>query len=259
MLSGIEILGRTFPIYGIMFFIGVAVACGVALLIVKYAGIERYDFVYAGVFTMIGAGIGAKLLFIIVSWKIIMEYGIMVAIFGGFVFYGGLLGGIFGLWLYTYMYKLPTIRFFEVGSVVLPLGHAFGRVGCYFAGCCYGMPYDGPFAVTYTHTIGDTPLGIPLLPTQLIEAVFLLLLFIVQLVLFIRFIKKGAENLNGKCVLTYLAAYSVFRFVIEFFRGDEVRGNIASITTSQWISLALFLSAVVLLIRIVNMKQKPKV
>lgn len=256
MLTSIEILGRTFPMYGVMFFIGVAVACGVAMLIVKRAGIERYDFVYAGVFTMIGAGIGAKLLFIIVSWKIIMEYGIIAAIFGGFVFYGGLLGGIFGLWLYTHMYKLPTIRFFEVASVVLPLGHAFGRVGCYFGGCCYGMPYDGPFAVTYTHTLGDTPLGIPLLPTQLIEAAFLVLLFAVQLALYFRFTKKGAENLNGKNVLVYLASYSIFRFVLEFFRGDKIRGDVLSITTSQWISLGLFISAVILLIRIVKKKTK---
>lgn len=258
MLTGIEIFGRFFPMYGVMFFIGVAVACGVAMLIVKRAGIERYDFVYAGVFTMIGAGIGAKLLFIIVSWDAILEYGIMAAIFGGFVFYGGLLGGIFGLWLYTHMYKLPTLRFFEVGAVVLPLGHAFGRVGCYFGGCCYGMPYDGPFAVTYTHTLGDTPLGIPLLPTQLIEATFLALLFVVQLILFIRFTKKGAENLNGKCVLVYLASYSIFRFVIEFFRGDEVRGGIASISTSQWISLGLFICAVILLVRIINKKENVK-
>ena len=255
MITEIEILGRTYPMYGVLFFVGVFVACGVAMLIAKRAGVERYDLVYAAVFAMIGAGVGAKVLFLIVSWEAVLQYGIAAALQGGFVFYGGLIGGILGLYIYTKIYKLPAVRFFDIGAVVLPLGHAFGRVGCFFAGCCYGMPYDGPLSVTYTRSFSvDTPLGVSLLPTQLIEAAFLALLFAVQLAFFIRTTKKGYEALGGRCVLIYVMSYSIFRFVIEFFRGDIIRGKLLSVTTSQWISLAMFTVGVTMMIKISRKK-----
>lgn len=137
----------------------------------------------------------------------------------------------------------------DIFSVVLPLGHAVGRVGCFFGGCCYGICYDGPFAVYYSDAAGLTPLHTPLLPIQLIEAVALLILFIIQLHLY------GRKDKQGKLVQSYLLSYALIRFILEFFRGDTARGKLFFLSTSQWISL-LVLSALALYLLLNKQRQK---
>ena len=154
---------------------------------------------------------------------------------GGFVFYGGLIGGAVGLSIYALMYKLDTVKFFDIYALVLPLGHAIGRIGCFFSGCCYGIEYDGFFSVSYNKTLGLTPLHTQLLPIQLIEAFLLCILFIFLLFVYFKSPKRGMIS------AIYLYCYSVIRFVLEFFRGDTERGNIFNFSTSQIISMVLIL------------------
>ena len=122
-------------------------------------------------------------------------------------------------------------------ATVLPLGHAIGRIGCFSAGCCYGIPFDSPFSVTYTETLGTTPLGIPLFPVQIVESILLVLLFSAQLVLFLRLPQK--QNLP---VMVYLTAYPTIRFLLEFLRGDSERGVLLGLSTSQWVSLLILIA-----------------
>ena len=126
-----------FSAYGLLFALGIAISAIVAILICKKRNIERYEIVYSGVFTMAGAIIGAKLFFLLVSIKLIIETkpGIPDLIRGGFVFYGGLVGGMAGLFIYVKKYKLDAKDFFDIFATVTPLGHALGRVGCFFGGC----------------------------------------------------------------------------------------------------------------------------
>ena len=159
---------------------------------------------------------------------------------GGFVFYGGLIGGLLGLIIYVKAFKMEFFSFSDVCAAVIPLGHALGRVGCYTAGCCYGIPYDGFGAVVYTNTLGHTPLNTPLLPIQLIEALCLLVLFVVMIVLYNKIKTKGA--VTG----IYLVGYGILRFVLEFFRGDLERGHLL-LSTSQWISIAMVIGGCSLL------------
>jgi len=242
MLPYIEVFGKQIPLYGLLFYIGIAAAATVAALICKRKKIERFDLLCSACYTMIGAIVGAKLLFIAVTIDEIIEYNIPIqdVIKGGFVFYGGLLGGILGLFIYCKQFKEKFAQYAELFATVLPLGHAFGRVGCFFAGCCYGMPYDGPFSHTY-HVVqgGTTPLGVPLLPIQLIEATILLIVFAVMMVLYFR-----SKDRYGMAPLIYLAIYSVVRFVLEFFRGDAVRGLYFGLSTSQWVSIGLLVAAI---------------
>lgn len=237
MNYSIIILGREIPIYGICFYLGIAIAALVASFICKKVNLPSYEIHYSAVFVMIGAIIGSKLLFILVSYRKIIELNVSLfaVIKGGFVFYGGLMGGFFGLLLYCTIYKIEFLRMCDVYTAVLPLGHAVGRVGCFFAGCCYGRPYNGFGAVTYTSTVGQTPVNTPLLPIQLIEAWCLLTLFVILIFIYMKSKKTGTPS------AVYLCTYAVIRFVLEYFRGDTERGKLLFLYTSQWISIALFL------------------
>ncbi len=237
MLDSIEILGKEIPLYGLCFFIGISLAVLAAYLIVKKLKLfPIFDLACSAVYIMIGAILGSKLLFIAVSIKDIIKLQIPLinVIRGGFVFYGGLIGGILGIFIYSKQFKMSFRTFFELYATVLPLGHALGRVGCFFGGCCYGMDYNGAFSVVYTETVGMTPLNVPLLPIQLIEAACLLLLFFVMLFVYLKFREKVSS------VAVYAMSYSVIRFVLEFFRGDAERGVFFGISTSQIISIGLF-------------------
>ncbi len=240
----IEIFSKQIPIYGVMFFVGIFVAAAVAALVCKKRELPGYEIAYSGVYTMIGAMIGAKLLFIIVSWKDIVKYDIPFEniLKGGFVFYGGLIGGFLGLLTYSLIYKMKLNKFLDIYAAVLPLGHAFGRVGCFFAGCCYGMEYDGPFCYTYTATAGVTPLGVPLFPIQLLEALCLLLIFGGLMVVLHKTKKVGVVY---KC---YLVAYAIVRFALEYLRGDGERGKFLFLSTSQWVSVGIILLCVAIIL-----------
>ena len=247
----VNIFGKEIPIYGIAWILGTAIAAVIALLLSKKREIERYDLVYSAVFSMLAGAFGAKLLFIAVSLKTIIEQNIpfIAVLRGGFVFYGGLIGGAIGLVIYTRMFKLNTLRFFDLYALVVPLGHAVGRIGCFYSGCCSGMEYDGPFNVEYSSTLGMTPLGVPLLPVQLIEALLLALLFVVLLVVFFKCKSTGVVT------VVYLYSYSFLRFVLEFLRGDVERGLLFNLSTSQIVSLLIVISVTVIIL-IKNKKQR---
>lgn len=236
---------RQIPLYGIFFYSGIFIAAAVAMLICTRKKIPRYEIAYSGVYTMIGALLGAKLLFIAVTFRRIIEDDIpLEAILkGGFVFYGGMIGGAVGLIVYTKQFKMDILPFCDIFAAVLPLGHAFGRIGCHFAGCCYGIPYNGPFAQTYHVTIGQTPTDIPLFPVQLLEACGLVLIFSVLITVYL----KIKEN-NGSIMLIYLFTYPLLRFCIEFLRGDSERGHFLGLSVSQWISLSAVAAALLLLL-----------
>jgi len=251
------IFGKEVPLYGIFFFLGIGAAAIVGVFLIKKRKINGYDFTYASIFTMLGAIVGAKLLYFIVSIKEVISFikaGDFASIMkGGFVFYGGLIGGAFGLWLYGKCFKINMHDYFDVFATVLPLGHAFGRIGCQFGGCCYGVKYDGFLSLpTWTRTDwvhpetgeflystfgwGENRLAVPVL-----EATVLLILFAVLMWLFF---KKDKRGLNAS---VYAITYATWRFIIEFFRGDEARGMFL-LSTSQWISIAIILFTVGLLL-----------
>ncbi len=254
MLPYIELFGKMVPMYGVCFAVGMGLAVlTVWLLARRYKEIPQVDVVCSAVYAGIGAVVGAKLLFLIVNIdKIISgELPFLQAFQGGFVFYGGLIGGIVGLFLYVKIYKLNAFKFFEIYATVVPLGHSIGRVGCFLGGCCYGIEYDGPLSCTYDVNIGNTPLGVPLFPVQLAEASLLLCLFFVLLLLYMKKRDLGIQ------VLTYGFVYCLLRFSLEFLRGDKERGALLGMSTSQFISLVFAAVLVVILVlRIKKAKNK---
>jgi len=160
--------------------------------------------------------LGARLLYVVINFEEFQSNLLdIVKIWkGGLVFFGGFIGGVAGS---VVMLRIKKMAFFRTADSISPgvaLGHAIGRLGCLFAGCCYGRQCDLPFAVKFTHPDSLAPLHMYLHPTQIYMAASNLVLFFVLV-----WIQKH-KRFHGMVFLSYVMLYCVFRFTIEFFRGD---------------------------------------
>lgn len=169
---------------------------------------------------------------------------------GGMTFMGGLIGGVGCFLLITALFAKGNIKtdFWKVANLMacsIPLAHGFGRVGCFFAGCCYGKASDSIFAVQFPH------LRHTVLPTQLFEAIFLFALFAVLLLILLKYKRIDLT------LLIYLGAYAVFRFIIEYFRGDYRGSFIPGISPSQFQSILMLLAAAALAVYIFRFDRVP--
>lgn len=225
--------------YGVCFIIGIVASLLLLLFYIRKRSdkVSKDDTLYAACFALVAGILGAKLLSILTSINYIKQYqiGIIDIIRNGFVFYGGLLGGFLGYFIYGKVYKIPVLDLTDQGAQVLPLGHAFGRLGCFCAGCCYGKPTESFLGVIYTHPSDPlTPIGVKLLPTQLFEAGYCFLIFIALFIL-----NKKKKLSSGVNTTMYVVSYAICRFINEFFRFDGERGFLLNLSTSQWISILL--------------------
>lgn len=250
-MNGIYWMNKYIPIYGIMIAIGIISSCFLGYILIKKYSLVIDNLILLSAYGLGGGMIGAKLLYIIITrnqleWDRIFEWKyINMLLQGGYVFYGGLLGGCFTLFLAGRIHKIRVLEYLKVCIPCIPLAHGFGRIGCHFAGCCYGIPYTGIFHVVY-HAPSFAPKEIPLFPVQLLEA---FLNFLIAIFLFIWMRKKGATIIN---IYLYLLMYSVQRFILEeYFRYDIVeRGKFLAFSTSQWISILILF--VLFLILVIN-------
>lgn len=154
----------------------------------------------------------------------------------GFVFYGSLLFCIPTMLWFFKRNKLPVLAMLDIMAIVTCIVHGFGRLGCFMAGCCYGLPTDSWLGVIFTDPICQAkPLNTPIHPTQLYESMFVFLLMTGL------FILKVRKKFNGQVFLVYLIVYAFGRSVIELFRGDIDRGFVIEdiISNSQFISLLI--------------------
>lgn len=244
MLPYIYIFGYPLPMYGLLAIGGFILAVLVAMSLAKKYGLPPSDVGFASFYCAIGLILGAKIMYFITMLpKFIKHFDVFMAnpfavliyVFSGFVFYGGLIGAALGIIIYCKQFSVPLKPFMNVAAPAIPLMHGIGRIGCICAGCCYGMKYDGPFAITYPcNDFTFAMCGVPRFPTQLIETVVNLIL---ALCLYI-YVKKGVKK-DGQPIGIYLIVYSIMRFCLEFARGDEIRGGLLGLSTSQWISLML--------------------
>lgn len=235
--------------YGVMNMLGYIAAVFYLIKYKKRVNTDA-DTIWNIMFIVILAAIlGGKIMYIIVSWG---ELGptiadklrnILTNFRYGFVFFGGFIAGVTSLAVYLIKKKLPLVKMADFLIVALPLGHAIGRVGCFLVGCCYGKPWNGPWAVTFTDPqalVATHLLGVPLHPTQLYEAFANLIIFAV---LHFSYQKKHRA---GSIVLLYAAFYGLLRFGIEFFRGDFRGGFFLGMSPSQLVSVGIVFAAAVL-------------
>jgi phosphatidylglycerol:prolipoprotein diacylglycerol transferase len=194
-----------------------------------------------GIYCALAAIVGAKVMMLLVDPQYrdnpreIFTWDTLQA---GGIFYGGLLAALAVSWWYMRKTRLPAWRTADVFAPAIALGHGIGRLGCFSAGCCWGVECHLPWAVTFrnpvAHDLVGVPLGVPLHPTQLYES---FAEFAIFAVLYRRTLKSHRQ---GAIIGLYLMLYSTARFIVEFFRVHE-QGNLwgGPLDTSQWISLLL--------------------
>lgn len=233
--------------YGILMASGAAVGILAALAnnyVMKkksISSIQNIDIFFGALYAFVFGIIGAKLFSIFGNLQYVFsgQLSLMDLISSGFVFYGGFVGGAFGILLYSKIYKIPVIEFFDRLAVGVPIGHAIGRMGCLCSGCCYGKPTNSVIGIVFTHPLDvSTPTGIKLVPTQIIEALSLIVIF--------AFLIALSHSVRKKGVVTFLYAilYASARFVIEFFRGDVKRVLNNTLTGSQVFSIIVLTVAI---------------
>lgn len=234
-----HLFGLNIPAYGTMAGIGFLAAGLYAVLLSRGdRRVSRADLGYAAVIAGCGMLIGAKLLALVTEIPFIIEFreqifssleSFSLFFLSGWVFYGGLIGGLVGAWMFCRRWKVDFGAVCDIAAPAIPLFHAFGRVGRFLSGCCHGIRWE--HGIAFTEAIA-APNGVPLFPVQLVEAGCNLLLCVA-----LTLMRKKCGR-SGTLMCVYLASYAVIRFALEFLRGDRIRG-VFILSTSQWISIAI--------------------
>lgn len=227
--------------YGLMIAIGILAAYVTAEYRAKKHGLDPDKIFYLVIWAVVGGFAGAKVLYFLTRLKDIMENPrVLLDLADGFVVYGGIIGGIFSAMAYCKIKKMPFLKYFDLVMPSVALAQGFGRIGCFLAGCCYGRETDSALGIVF-HNSSYSPNGVKLLPTQLISSGLDFLLCAVLILLDRK--KKGDGQIAG----AYLVLYSIGRFILEFYRGDLIRGNVGALTTSQFIAIFVALAGVILI------------
>ena len=242
---------RGFPVYTYGVLLAAAYLLGLqfALARAKSRGLEPNRVMDLGIWIIVSALVGAKLLLLIVEWD---TYGrnpaeLMTLIRSGGVFYGGLIVAVLVAFWYMWRHRLPLWSVSDVFAPGIALGHVIGRFGCFFAGCCFGKETTVPWAITFTSEYAarnvGTPINRPLHPTQLYEAgaELIILLFLIAT-------ERKGRPFPGRTFWGYMLLYGISRFVIEFYRGDSRGMVFDALSTSQFVSVILVPLSVVMLV-----------
>ena len=243
MFPYITFFNKTIGTYQIMTLLGIFAIGIYSYCSAKHKGYNEIDIIITLLISAIGMIFGSHLLYALVNYK---EIGYFIRnmknydsllqfitqlnlIFGGSVFYGGLFGGIITAYLFMGQKKDEFKYRTDIIIPGIPLFHFFGRIGCFFAGCCFGKPSN--FGFTYFYSIIEESNGIKRFPVQLCEAFINLIIF---LILSNKYI---ANKFKGNLLVLYLWIYSIARFNTELLRDDSYRGIFLYFSTSQWISI----------------------
>jgi phosphatidylglycerol:prolipoprotein diacylglycerol transferase len=181
---------------------------------------------------IVSSMVGARATYVALEWERYLGRPWDVFLFwkGGLVFYGGLAGGFAGCLAFVRLQRMDVRAMADLAAPCLALGHLVGRIGCFFNGCCYGLPTGAPWGVVFPHTAQDVA---PRHPTQIYEALGLVVIFVVLSRLW------EARLRRGTVAVAYLAMYAPLRFAVEMIRGDDRGGEIAAgLSISQVASVA---------------------
>ncbi|HKM30016.1 MAG TPA: prolipoprotein diacylglyceryl transferase family protein [Bacilli bacterium] len=249
-------------LYGVFVTVGI-ILCIITLRVYgKKIGIDPkfLDFVELNTYVAIAIGFFASAV-----WQGLYDYisnpELGFKLTSGITFIGGLMGGtisfLIGYWLFgRNKYNSKLIDILPLVPCCILIAHAFGRIGCFSAGCCYGKPTDSWLGIVFPEgspSYYAYGAGVAVYPTQLFEAIFLILMFALTSYLLLN--KKFKYNI---CV--YLFGYGIFRFLIEYIRADDRGQFIGMLSPSQFWSLIMIVLAVVVyfLIKKVSKEEKDK-
>ncbi len=255
MFPYFELFGRVIGLYPIMALIGAFAAGLYTIREGKKRGLDANDTIEALLIICVGILVGGHLLYALTNAARFPAFfanldqirsfedfiNAITPILGGQVFYGGLFGGLAAGVIYGRRKKLNARLYSDILASAAPLFHAFGRIGCFLGGCCYGV--ESSVGFTFRRALIPEANFVSRFPVQLLEALFNFALCF----MFNRLLQKGA--LRGHLFALYLFVYACGRFLLEFLRGDALRGAFLGVSTSQWISAIVILSAALYFIK----------
>ncbi len=233
----------SFPIgtYGVLLALAALAAIGLGRMLAPRAGLDPDRLTDLFVFSLLGAFVGAKIALVIGDFREFSDHPVRFLVenlrsFGAF--YGGFAVGVLVAFYYVRKHRIPFWPMADVTVICLSLGQAMGRWGCFFAGCCYGKPTDLPWGMVFP----AVPLcadGTHIHPWPIYESLGDLAIFGLLLVLFRR------RRFPGQVFLTYVLTYAVLRGLLEFLRGDAVRGLYfgGTVSLSQVVAVVAFAAA----------------
>jgi len=234
--------------YGVLLAAAYLAGLQFAVVRARARGLDRQRVLDLGIWIIVGALAGAKLLLLVTDYRQYSQNprALLDLVRSAGVFYGGLIAAVAVAFIYMWRHRMPLWTTTDAFAPGIALGHAVGRLGCLMAGCCFGRPTSVPWAITFHNPAAslnsDTPLGVPLHPTQLYEAGAELIILGVLL-----WLERRGRPFPGRTFWSYVLLYAVARFVIEFYRGDP-RGTVGIFSTSQFLSLLLAPLAIVMLV-----------
>lgn len=216
------------PTYGFLVSMGVLLGLWISVRNAERLGINGDNAWNFGILVVLSGIIGAKILYVINEWGYYSahpgEIFSVATLQSGGVFSGGLLAAFIAAAWFVRKHHMPALGTCDAFAPGLAIGHAIGRLGCFAAGCCYGVETHHWWGVVFrnplAHEITGTPLGVPLEPTQLFE-------FAVQLAnfVFLMWLLKH-RKFDGQVFGAFLFIYGIARFFLEFIRGDPGRGSV---------------------------------
>lgn len=239
MINDIQIGPLTLHMYGIMIAIGYVSALFICEKRAKKRDMNT-DVLY-GIFwcAVIGGALGSKILYYTVNIKdVIADPSIILNFQNGWVVYGGIIGGVLASCLYCKIKKVDFVAYLDLVLPAVAFAQGCGRIGCFFAGCCYGRETTSPLGITYWQS-DFAPNGVKLVPTQIYSSIG----DFAMAFLLMAYAKK--EPAKGRVAAGYCILYSIGRFVIEIFRNDY-RGEYGPFSTSQLISVFILAIGIVM-------------
>jgi len=228
--------------YGVLVAAGFLAGVAFSIREGRLAGIPKQQILDLCFYLLLAAIIGSRLLYVILYLDEYLESPLAIfAIWkGGLVFSGGLIAALVTGLVLAGRWKMGMWRTADVMAPGIALGQAIGRIGCFFAGCCYGDPTDAFCAVTFTDPDSLAPLFTPLHPTQLYSSGALLLIFLILWAF------RNHTKWQGQVFCLYVFLHSSARLIIEEFRGDA-RGEVfgGAITVTQLVAMILLAASII--------------
>ena len=226
--------------YGVFVAVGFLAAIRVAGQEIDRKGFDREIFYDLAFWLVVAAILGARLFHVLVYWPYYAAnpseiYRIWN---GGLVFYGGLLAALAAGLVFVRRRGLPFLSLADAAALGIPLGLAFGRIGCTLAGCCYGKPTAVPWGIVFSDPASLAPLHVPLHPTQVYESLAGFAIFGILAATRDRFVTPGMR------FWTMLILYGAARSFLEIFR-DDPRGFVGPFSESQLVSAVFVFYAAV--------------
>lgn len=255
----VEVFGINISTYGVLVAIGVLVAYFLILKYAKKEGLDANNVENTLAFAVVSGLVFARLAYVIEHPEHVSKLLDVVAVWqGGMSFFGGLIGGIGGALFGIYKYKLPLWKSADIAVLGLSIAHAIGRLGCTSAGCCYGRPIPTqdsldagfhfmdrfPFFYVVFPPGAVAPPYMPLYPTQTMEFIGLLILFVVLMLLYNR------KKIDGLVFSAYMIGYGLLRFFLEFFRGVTPPIESIGLTWNQLVSMGMVITAILLFVNL---------